>query len=96
MPDGDHQQLSREVTIVNALGLHARPAARIAAIAGRTHRRVWLAIPEDEVNAKSTMDILMLNRPRGSKVTIRIEDIADRHILTAIARLIHSGFGEPE
>jgi phosphocarrier protein len=90
VPDALHQ----EVAIINKLGLHARPAAQIAAIARNTRHRVWLSTHEDEVDAKSTMDILMLNRPQGSKLMIRIEDDADHHILSAIARLIRNGFGE--
>ncbi len=86
--------LHQEVTIINKLGLHARPAAQIAAIARNAKHRVWLSTHEDEADAKSTMDILMLNRPKGSKLMIRIEDDADHHILSAIVRLIHNGFGE--
>jgi phosphocarrier protein len=89
-PDPLHQ----EVTIINKLGLHARPAAQIAGIARHTRHRVWLSTHEDEVDAKSTMDILMLNRPQGSKLVVRIEDDSDHHILSDIVRLIQSGFGE--
>ncbi|MEA3437935.1 MAG: HPr family phosphocarrier protein, partial [Thermodesulfobacteriota bacterium] len=55
---------------------------------------VWLSTGEDEVDAKSTMDILTLNRPRGSKLMIRIEKDTDNEILSAIARLVDEGFGE--
>lgn len=93
MPDtADH--LHQEVTIINKLGLHARSAAKIAAIARQTEGGVWLFTDEDEVDAKSTMDILMLNRPQGSQLMIRVENDADRYILSTIARLIRDGFGE--
>ena len=91
---GSADDLHREVTIKNELGLHARSAARIVAIAQKTDHRVWLSTDEDEVDAKSTMDILTLNRPRGSKLTIRIEKDTDNEILSAIARLVDDGFGE--
>ena len=84
----------REVTIKNELGLHARSAARIVAIARKADHGVWLSTDEDEVDAKSTMDILTLNRPRGSKLMIRIEKDTDHEILSAIARLVDDGFGE--
>lgn len=84
----------REVTIQNELGLHARAAAKIVAVAKQATHGVWLAVEENEVNAKSTMDILTLNRPRGSRLMIRIEKKTDIEILSAIVRLIDDGFGE--
>ena len=93
MPDKANP-LCREVTIVNKLGMHTRPAAKIAAIAQTAGHRVWLSAGKDEVDAKSTMDILMLYRPQGSRLMIRIENDTDRNILSDIARLIRNGFGE--
>jgi len=91
---GSADDLHREVTIRNELGLHARSAAKIVAIARKAAQEVWLSTDEDEVDAKSTMDILTLNRPKGSKLTIRIEKDIDHEILVAIVRLINDGFGE--
>ncbi len=91
---GSADDLHREVTIKNELGLHARSAAKIVAIARKAAQEVWLSTDEDEVDAKSTMDILTLNRPKGSKLTIRIEKDIDHEILVTIVRLINDGFGE--
>ena len=87
-------RLCRVVTIKNELGLHARSAAKIVAIARKASHTVWLSTDEDEVDATSTLDILALNRPQGSKLVIRIESDADRKILSDIAQLIDNGFGE--
>ena len=93
-PESESAGLHREVTIKNELGLHARSAARIVAIARKADHGVWLSTDDDEVDAKSTMDILTLNRPKGSKVMIRVEKDTDHEILSTIARLIEDGFGE--
>ena len=90
----DHQHYCRQVTIKNELGLHARSAAKIVAIAAQAAHGVWLVTENEKVDAASTLDILSLNRPRGSKLTIRIDAAVDRPILEAIARLIDDGFGE--
>ena len=93
MPDGS-DRLCRKVTIINTLGLHARSAAKIAAIARQTHYQVWLSNGEEEVDAKSIMDILMLNRPQGSRLIIRVENDTARDVLSDIVQLIRDGFGE--
>ncbi len=88
--------LSRTVTIVNALGLHARAAARIAIIAGRGLGSIWIERGEDRVNATSVIDILTLGCPQGNRVTVIADKADDSDVLTEIVALIQSGFGEPE
>lgn len=88
--------LSRSVTIVNALGLHARSAARIAAIAVNASGSVWIEGGEERVDAASVIDILTLGCPRGSRVRIIIDDPEDTGVLEGIISLIQNGFGEPE
>jgi phosphotransferase system HPr-like phosphotransfer protein len=57
----------------------------------------WLEKPKAMYglrNAGSLLDILTLNCPEGTEITITIDDEADRNILTRIEALIRSGFGE--
>ena len=86
--------LSREVTIVNELGLHARSAAKIAAIANRATASVWVQKGVQKADASSIVDILTLACEKGSKITIRIENKSDSNILEAITELVEDGFGE--
>lgn len=88
--------LSRTVTIVNALGLHARSAARIAAIAERAAGAVWIDNGDSRVDAASIIDILTLGCPQGTEVTVSIAAGEDGPVLEDIVSLIQSGFGEPE
>ena len=92
----DHQRsrLSRNVTIVNELGLHARSAAKIAALANDSKAAVWIKKDEAKADASSIVDILTLACAKGSKITICIENKADSNILEAITELVKSGFGE--
>lgn len=86
--------LSREATIVNALGLHARAAAKIAALAAAARSRVWLSHGEERADAASILELLALGCGPGAVVHIRVEDPADRDLLQAIGRLVEAGFGE--
>ena len=92
----DHQgpELSREVVIVNELGLHARSAARIAELAQNSRAAVWVQKDAEKADASSIVDILTLACEKGSKITLTIEDKADRPILEDIVNLIEAGFGE--
>jgi phosphocarrier protein len=84
----------REVTIVNDLGLHARPAAHIARIAQAARGPVWLMFGGERADASSILDLLALGSSRGTRVTIGVEDPADRPVLEALVRLFESGFEE--
>jgi len=81
-------------TINNDLGLHARSAARIAEIARNSLGNVWIQKDHEKADASSILDILTLGCAKGTKISIIIEDLADRPTLDAIADLVDSGFGE--
>ena len=85
---------SRDVVIVNELGLHARSAAKIAEIAQHSKAAVWVKRDAEKADASSIVDILTLACEKGTKITLIIEDKADRAILEDIAHLIETGFGE--
>jgi phosphocarrier protein len=86
--------LQRQITIVNELGLHARPAARIAQLAASASARVWIEKDRVTADAASVIDILALGAPKGATLTVRIEDPTDRGIMDAVADLIEKGLGE--
>jgi phosphotransferase system HPr (HPr) family protein len=86
--------LSREATIVNEFGLHARSAAKIAELANRSTASIWIQKGDQKADASSIMDILTLACEKGTKITIRIENKSDFNILESITELVESGFGE--
>jgi phosphocarrier protein len=91
---GLETELSREVVIVNELGLHARSAAKIAALADPSKASVWIKKGSEKADASSIVDILTLACEKGTKITISIENKNDFNILEAITELVESGFGE--
>lgn len=65
--------ISRELTITNKLGLHARAAAKLVAIASRHESRIAVAIGERQVDARSIMGLLTLGAARGTQVAVTAE-----------------------
>ncbi|MFZ9509220.1 MAG: HPr family phosphocarrier protein [Burkholderiaceae bacterium] len=83
-----------EVTVVNRLGLHARPSAKVTAAAGRFRAEVWLSRNTRKVNAKSIMGVMMLAAARGSTLVVEAEGPDADQAVAALVELIGSGFGE--
>ncbi|MFP3981956.1 MAG: HPr family phosphocarrier protein [Desulfobacterales bacterium] len=88
------KELSKEVTVTNELGLHARPAAMIAKLAMQAASNVWLIKDDEKVDASSIIDILSLSGTKDSRITLRIEDPSDTEVLEQIAGLFEIGFKE--
>ncbi len=86
--------LSKDVVIINELGLHARSAAGIAKLAQNANSKVWLIRGKERVDASSIIDILSLACPKGSKITLEINEESDIAILNEIIELVKKGFGE--
>lgn len=66
-------KIQKEITIMNAQGLHARPAAIFVQIASKFNSSVSVKKADEKVNGKSIMGILILAAERYSKVTIEAE-----------------------
>lgn len=84
----------RAVEVVNANGIHARPAAEIVKTAGRFKADITIARDDLEVNAKSIMGVMMLAAECGSIVRLRAEGDDAEGALDALAALIANRFGE--
>ncbi|RPH45956.1 MAG: HPr family phosphocarrier protein [Burkholderiales bacterium] len=83
-----------QVTIVNKLGLHARPSAALTQTATRFKSDVWLSKGTRRVNGKSIMGVMMLAAARGATLTIEADGPDEDAALAALAELVGSGFGE--
>jgi phosphocarrier protein HPr len=85
---------SREVTVVNQLGLHARAAARFVHLATRYHAQIRVGRDSKVMDGKSIMGILLLAAARGTKITISADGADEREAVEALSQLVTSGFGE--
>jgi phosphocarrier protein len=88
------QKIEKEVTIVNRLGLHARPAAMFVRIASRHRAEIWVAKEGEEINGKSIMGLMMLAAGQGSKLRIRCDGPDADKAMEELEELIKAGFNE--
>jgi phosphocarrier protein len=87
--------VSRDVTVANILGLHARAAARFVHMAGTFSARVRVAREGREMDGKSILGLLLLAAGRGSVIKISAEGVDEARAVESLARLVEEGFGEP-
>ena len=82
------------VTILNRLGLHARPAARFAQKASEFNADVWLVKDGKKVDGKNILEVLTLVCPRGSILTVRAVGSDSNQAVTELKTLVENHFGE--
>ncbi|HET9553547.1 MAG TPA: HPr family phosphocarrier protein [Anaeromyxobacteraceae bacterium] len=87
-------RLEKTFTIVNALGLHARPAAQLVQASNRFKSEVHLAKDGATVNGKSIMGVLTLAASKGSQLVVVVEGPDAEAALAQLGQMIESGFGE--
>jgi len=86
--------VTRDVQIVNPLGLHARPAAQLVKLASQYTSEVTIARDGEAINAKSIMGVMMLAAEQGATVQIAAQGPDAEAAVAALAGLVASGFGE--
>jgi phosphocarrier protein HPr len=86
--------LTRDVEILNALGLHARAAARFVQTANRFQSAIRVTRGDRTVDGKSIMGILLLAAARGTMLTIAAEGPDAAAALGELCALVAAGFGE--
>lgn len=91
---GQGQKIEKEITIINRLGLHARPAAMFVRIASRYRSEIWVEKEGERINGKSIMGLMMLAAGQGSKLMIRCEGPDADRAMQEIEELINQRFNE--
>ena len=91
-----NQEHARDVTIANAYGLHARPAAEFVKLASQFKSEILVSKDGLEVNGKSIMGVMMLAAEKGSTLQIRAIGVDAEEAIEALCALVASGFGEEE
>lgn len=76
------------VTIVNKLGLHARPASLLVKTAGKFESDIKIEKDGIEVNGKSIMGVMMLAAEKGSQITIIADGIDEKEAIDSLVTLI--------
>ena len=85
---------SKELTIINRLGLHARPSAMFVKTASRFRAEIWVEKDGERVNGKSIMGLMMLAAGQGSKLQVVCEGPDAENALSEIEAIILRKFDE--
>ena len=86
--------IEQTATIVNPLGLHARPAAQLVKLANTFESEIQLVKDGVPVNGKSIMGVMILAAECGSTITVRANGVDAEAAIAALVELVTSGFGE--
>jgi phosphocarrier protein HPr len=88
--------ICRPVTIINKLGLHARAAAKLVALASQYACEIKLVKNTTEVNAKSILGVMMLAAAKGTELELHADGADEIAAVDALLDLIDRRFDEGE
>ena len=86
--------VTKQVTIINKLGLHARAAARFVLISNSFISKITLTSKNKKVNCKSIMSLMMLSLAKGATVKIECEGADEKEALRVLCHLVNNHFSE--
>jgi phosphocarrier protein len=85
-----------EVQVANALGLHARAAARFVHLANSFQARITVSKETTRVDGKSMLGLLTLAAARGTRLKLAAEGEDEADAVEQLAGLVRSRFGEEQ
>lgn len=88
--------VSRDIEIINKLGMHARAAAKFVKLASSFESLIDIERKGRRVNGKSIMGVMMLAASKGSHVTIYADGDDAEKSLDRLEELINNRFDEDE
>jgi len=87
---------SKQTTVINRSGLHARPASEFVIAAKTFESKITVCNISDgeTVNAKSISRILAQGMTQGTKIEIAAEGVDEQQAVDQLVEIVDSGFGE--
>jgi phosphocarrier protein len=84
--------VSREITIQNKQGLHARPAEQFVRLASQFESKIQLVRDGRRVEARNMIDLLTLGATQGTQLTLEADGPDAQAAVDALANLVETGF----
>lgn len=85
---------TKQLTVLNKLGIHARPAAQFVRVAGRFQSDVTVEKDDESVDGKSIMGLMMLAVGCGAVIKVTADGPDEEETLQALQELVEGKFGE--
>ncbi len=86
--------VSQKITVVNASGLHARPAGELAKICSKCTSDVAIIVGEKRINPKSILILMSAAIRCGTEIEVECNGEKEAEELDIIIQAIASGLGE--
>lgn len=88
--------ISRNLEIINKLGMHARAAAQFVQLASSFVSHIEIEKDSQRVNGKSIMGVMMLAASKGNTVTLHANGEDEVESINSLEELINNRFNEDE
>ncbi len=88
------KRVVKDVTVINKLGIHARPAAMFVKVASRFESTINVEKDGEVINGKSIMGLMMLAAGQGSKLRITAEGKDSEAAVAELEKLFERKFDE--
>ena len=88
------KMITRDLQVLNKLGLHARAAAKVVFIANKFASNITLKKDNKQADARSIMKILMLSASKDSVINITIQGNDEIQAMNSLEKLFHNKFDE--
>ena len=86
--------ITKELKIINNLGLHARAAAKVVSTANKFESQIIFVKDDKNADARSIMKLLMLSASKGSCISVKIDGIDQNDAMSSIEKLFKNKFDE--
>ncbi len=86
--------ITKELKIINNLGLHARAAAKVVSTANKFESKIMFEKDDKNADARSIMKLLMLSASKGSCISVKIDGIDQNDAMSSIEKLFENKFDE--
>jgi multiphosphoryl transfer protein len=88
--------LVAQLSLTNAMGLHARPASFFVQTAASFQSDIQVSVRGEQADAKGLFDVLALGAKQGETITIQATGDDAAAAIAALSALVQAGFGETE
>jgi len=86
--------ITKQLIIINNLGLHARAAAKVVSTANKFESKIIFVKDDKNADARSIMKLLMLSASKGSSISVKIDGTDQNDAMSSIEKLFKNKFDE--
>jgi phosphocarrier protein HPr len=85
---------TRQIIIINELGLHARPAAEFVRRANGFRSEIWILTDDKRFSALSLIEVMRANLNQGAVATLEAIGPDALEAVECLEKIVAEGFGE--